>query len=226
MRVLIAEDSTLLRMGMVRLLADEGIEVVAELGEVTDIVRVVRETAPDVAIMDVRMPPTFTDEGIRAARAIQDSCPGTAVLVLSQYVEYAYARELVDNARGGAGYLLKQRVGELEDFLSALGRVARGETFLDSEIYRQFMGGPREKYAAGLLTSRERQVLELVATGLTNCGIKNRLNISERAVEKHVTSILSKLRIPSSGEDHRRVLAVLDYVRGTGRDTVAGAAAE
>ncbi|MEU9144185.1 response regulator transcription factor [Streptomyces sp. NPDC048349] len=221
MRVLIAEDSALLRMGMQRLLEDEGIEVVASLGDVTDVLQVVAACEPDVAIMDVRMPPSFTDEGIRAARDIQQRCPGTAVLVLSQYVEYEYAKDLVRDARGGTGYLLKQRVGSIDDFLTALERVVAGETVLDAEIYKKFVGNPSERRAAELLTNRERQVMELVATGLSNTGIMARLDISERAVEKHVTAILCKLQIPSSGEGNRRVLAVLDYLRGMGRDSVA-----
>jgi DNA-binding NarL/FixJ family response regulator len=214
MRVAIVEDSALLRAGIARLLADEGIEVVASMGDAANIVGVVRRTEPHVVILDVRMPPTYTDEGIRAAIDIQRRCAGTAVLLLSQYVEHTYAEELVRNAQGGTGYLLKQRVGDFDEFLSALRRVARGETVLDSAIFKQFVGSPREKRATDLLTPRERQVLELMATGLTNSGIVNRLEISERAVEKHVTSILGKLRIPNSGENHRRVLAVLEYLRG------------
>ncbi|MEJ8660451.1 MULTISPECIES: response regulator transcription factor [Streptomyces] len=225
MRVALAEDSALLRVGMARLLADEGIEVVASLGDTENILQVIRELAPDVAIMDVRMPPTYTDEGIRAAREVQLVCPSTAVLVLSQYIEHAYAEELLRNAPAGSGYLLKQRVGDFDEFLSALKRVAKGETVLDPEIFKQFVGNPRERRATDLLTSRERQVLELVATGLTNSGIVKRLGISERAVEKHVTSILGKLQIPASGENHRRVLAVLDYLRGMERNREAEAPA-
>ncbi|MFI5979096.1 response regulator [Streptomyces sp. NPDC051452] len=217
MRVAIAEDSALLRAGMARLLADEGIEVVASLSDATGVLEVVRTTRPHVVIMDVRMPPTFTNEGIRAALEIQRLGADTAVLLLSQYVEPTYAEELVRDAPAGTGYLLKQRVGDFEEFLSALHRVARGETVLDSDIFKQFVGSPREKRATELLTPRERQVLELMATGLTNGGIVNRLGISERAVEKHVTSILGKLRIPNTGENHRRVLAVLDYLRGLER---------
>ncbi|MHC5705929.1 response regulator transcription factor [Streptomyces sp. PKU-MA01144] len=217
MRVAIAEDSALLRAGMARLLADEGIEVVASLSDTTGVLEAVQATRPHVVIMDVRMPPTFTDEGIRAALEIQKLCGDTAVLLLSQYVEPTYAEELVRDAPAGTGYLLKQRVGDFEEFLAALHRVRRGETALDSDIFKQFVGSPREKRATELLTPRERQVLELMATGLTNSGILNRLGISERAVEKHVTSILGKLRIPNSGENHRRVLAVLDYLRGMER---------
>ncbi|GAB2724127.1 response regulator transcription factor [Kitasatospora kifunensis] len=217
MRVAIAEDSALLRAGMARLLADEGIEVVASMGDATEILDVVRNLQPHVVILDVRMPPTHTDEGMRAAIEIQQNYPGTAVLLLSQYVEHKYAQELVRNARGGTGYLLKQRVGDFDEFLSALHRVKSGETVLDSDIFKQFVGSPREQRATDLLTPRERQVLELMATGLTNNGIVNRLGISERAVEKHVTAILGKLRIPNSGENHRRVLAVLDYLRGMDR---------
>ncbi|MCA1218508.1 response regulator transcription factor [Streptomyces sp. 8L] len=217
MRVVIAEDSALLRAGMARLLADEGIEVVASLGDTTHVLEVVQHTRPHVVIMDVRMPPTHTDEGIRAALEIQKLGTGAAVLLLSQYVEPTYAEELVRHAPAGTGYLLKQRVGDFEEFLSALHRVRRGETVLDSDIFKQFVGSPREKRATELLTPRERQVLELMATGLTNNGIVNRLRISERAVEKHVTAILSKLRIPNSDETHRRVLAVLNYLRGMER---------
>ncbi|MFE1863384.1 response regulator transcription factor [Streptomyces anandii] len=217
MRVAIAEDSALLRAGMARLLADEGIDVVASLSDATGVLEVVRTTRPHVVIMDVRMPPTFTDEGIRAALEIQKLGTDTAVLLLSQYVEPTYAEELVRDAPTGTGYLLKQRVGNFEEFLAALHRVRCGESVLDSDIFKQFVGSPREKHATELLTPRERQVLELMATGLTNSGIVNRLGISERAVEKHVTSILGKLRIPNSGENHRRVLAVLDYLRGLER---------
>ncbi|WP_330333365.1 response regulator transcription factor [Streptomyces sp. NBC_00536] len=217
MRVAIAEDSALLRAGIARLLADEGIDVVASMGDTTNVLDVVRTTRPHVVILDVRMPPTHTDEGIRAAIEIQRHCEGTAVLLLSQYVEHTYAEELVRNARGGTGYLLKQRVGDFDEFLSALQRVRAGETVLDSDIFKQFVGSPREKRATDLLTPRERQVLELMATGLTNGGIVNRLGISERAVEKHVTAILGKLQIPNTGENHRRVLAVLDYLRGIER---------
>ncbi|MGW2846406.1 response regulator transcription factor [Streptomyces sp. NPDC001108] len=217
MRVAIAEDSALLRAGMTRLLADEGIEVVASLGDATGILEVVRKDRPHVVIMDVRMPPTHTDEGIRAALEIQRLGTGTAVLLLSQYVEPTYAEELVHGAPAGTGYLLKQRVGDFAEFLSALHRVRQGETVLDSDIFKQFVGSPREKHATELLSPRERQVLELMATGLTNSGIVNRLGISERAVEKHVTSILGKLKIANSGENHRRVLAVLNYLRGTDR---------
>ncbi|MER7764263.1 response regulator transcription factor [Streptomyces sp. NPDC097619] len=217
MRVVIAEDSALLRAGIVRLLDDEGIEVAASLGDTVDVLDTVRRTRPDIVILDVRMPPTFTDEGIRAAIEIQRECEGTAVLLLSQYVEHTYAEELVRNARGGVGYLLKQRVGDFDEFLTALHRVRRGEMVLDSDIFRQFVGSPREKRATDLLTPRERQVLELMATGLTNSGIVARLGISERAVEKHVTSILGKLQIPISGENHRRVLAVIEYLRGMER---------
>ncbi|MFJ8329975.1 response regulator transcription factor [Streptomyces sp. NPDC094437] len=217
MRVAIAEDSALLRAGIERLLADEGIDVVASLGDTTEIMEVVRKTRPHVVIMDVRMPPTHTDEGIRAAVEIQRQGTGTAVLLLSQYVEPTYAEELVREAPAGTGYLLKQRVGDFTEFLSALRRVSQGETVLDSDVFKQFVGSPREKRATALLTPRERQVLELMATGLTNSGIVNRLGISERAVEKHVTSILGKLCIANSGENHRRVLAVLNYLRGIER---------
>lgn len=217
MRVVIAEDSALLRAGVVRLLIDEGIEVAAELGDTETIREVVERESPDVVVLDVRMPPTFSDEGFRAALDIQECFPDIGVLLLSQYVEHSYAEELVRNTRSGVGYLLKQRVGDFDEFLSALQRVRRGETVLDSEIYRKFAGSPWERHAAGLLTPRELEVLELMATGLTNGGIVRRLGISERAVEKHVTSILGKLRIPNSGDDHRRVLAVLGYLRGFGR---------
>ncbi|EST38515.1 LuxR family transcriptional regulator [Streptomycetaceae bacterium MP113-05] len=217
MRVAIAEDSALLRAGIARLLADEGIEVVASMGDATNMLEAVRSTRPHVVIMDVRMPPTYTDEGIRAAIEIQRLRTDTAVLLLSQYVEYTYAQELVRDAPAGVGYLLKQRVGDFEEFHSALCRIRGGETVLDSDIFRQFVGSPREKRATELLTPRERQVLELMATGLTNCGIVNRLGISERAVEKHVTSILGKLKIPNSDENNRRVLAVLGYLRGMER---------
>ncbi|WNZ08516.1 response regulator transcription factor [Streptomyces sp. 11x1] len=217
MRVVIAEDSALLRQGVARLLEDRGVEIVAALDDATDILRVVREATPDVVITDVRMPPTYTDEGIRAARQILEHCPGTGVLVLSQYLDTEYARELLHNVDGGVGYLLKERVGDVSDFFAALQRVAAGEIVLDTELYRDILGGRFRRPATDLLTDREHQVLELVAVGLSNSGISGRLGISDRAVEKHVTSILSKLRIPGSPDGNRRVLAVLDYLRARGR---------
>lgn len=217
MRVVIAEDSVLLRLGMARLLEDQGVNVVATLGDASHILDIVRRSGPNVVITHVRMPPTHNDEGIWAARQIMERCPGTGVLVLSQYLVPDYARELLRDATSGIGYLLKQRVSDLGEFLVALDRVAADETVLDNELYRELLVGPARRDTADQLTDRERQVLELVATGLSNAAIRIRLSISERAVEKHVTSILTKLRIPGSPDGNRRVLAVLDYLRGTGR---------
>jgi DNA-binding NarL/FixJ family response regulator len=211
MRVVIAEDAVLLREGLSRLLADEGHEVAASVGDALELVEAVEKERPDVCIVDVRMPPTFTDEGLRGAIEIRSRWPETPVLVLSQYVEERYATELLSNETSGVGYLLKQRVADVRDFLDALERVANGGTALDPEVVAQLLARAR-RHPHEELTPREREVLALMAEGLSNAGIAQRLVITEGAVEKHVTSIFTKLGLEPAGTDHRRVLAVLRYL--------------
>ena len=211
MRVVIAEDGVLLREGLAHLLADEGHQVVASAGDALDLVETVERERPDVCIIDVRMPPTFTDEGLRAAIEIRQRRPETPVLVLSQYVEERYATELLSGETSGGGYLLKQRVADVRDFLDALERVASGGTALDPEVVAQLIARAR-RHPQNELTPREREVLGLMAEGLSNAGIAQRMVITEGAVEKHVTSILTKLGLAPAETDHRRVLAVLRYL--------------
>jgi DNA-binding NarL/FixJ family response regulator len=214
-RVVIAEDGVLLREGLVRLLADEGHEVIASAGDALGLVEAVERERPDVCIVDVRMPPTFTDEGLRGALEIRSRWPGTPVLVLSQYVEERYATELLSGDSTGVGYLLKQRVADVRDFLDALERVAGGGTALDPEVVAQLLARAR-RHPHDELTPREREVLGLMAEGLSNAGIANRLVVTEGAVEKHVTNIFQKLRLEPAETDHRRVLAVLRYLEDRG----------
>jgi DNA-binding NarL/FixJ family response regulator len=211
-KVVIAEDSVLLREGVARLLEDAGFKVVGQCGTATDLMLKVRSYEPDLAIIDIRMPPTHTDEGLRAAQEIRDRHPGTAVLVLSQYVESGYALELLADSAEGVGYLLKDRVSDVEDFTAAVRRVAAGGTALDPEVVSRLVGRRRGTGPLDDLTPREREVLELIAEGRSNQAIADRLVISERAVEKHVTSIFGKLNLHAAAEDHRRVLAVLAYL--------------
>ena len=211
MRVVIAEDGVLLREGLGRLLADEGHEVVGSVEDALGLVEAVERERPDVCVVDVRMPPTFTDEGLRAAIEIRERWPGTPVLVLSQYVEERYATELLSDDSGGVGYLLKQRVADVRDFLDALERVAGGGTALDPEVVAQLLARAR-RHPQDELTPREREVLGLMAEGLSNAGIAGRLVVTEGAVEKHVTSIFAKLGLEPAETDHRRVLAVLQYL--------------
>jgi DNA-binding NarL/FixJ family response regulator len=210
-RVLIAEDGVLLREGLARLLADEGHEVVASVGDALELVEQVERGRPDVCIVDVRMPPTFTDEGLRAAIEVRARWPGLPVLVLSQYVEERYATELLSGEASGVGYLLKQRVADVRDFLDALGRVSQGGTALDPEVVAQLLARAR-RHPHDELTPREREVLALMAEGLSNAGIASRLVVTEGAVEKHVSSIFTKLGLQPAETDHRRVLAVLRYL--------------
>ena len=213
MRVVVAEDSVLLREGIARLLDDAGIEVVGQAGTADELMLKVRSYKPDVAIVDIRMPPTQTDEGLRAAKEIREKHPETAVLVLSQYLEPAYALELLSESAEGVGYLLKDRVADIPEFVAAVKRVGEGGSALDPSVVSQLVGRRRQDDPIDQLTPRERQVLELMAEGLSNVAIAERLVVTERAVEKHVTSIFGKLRLGADSEHHRRVLAVLAYLR-------------
>jgi DNA-binding NarL/FixJ family response regulator len=205
----IAEDLALLRDGLTRLLRDNEIEVVAAVGDGDALVHAVLRERPDIAIVDIRMPPTFRDEGLRAALTLRDRAPETAILIISQYVEGTYARELLADGRGGVGYLLKDRVMDVDAFVEAVRRVAEGGTALDPEVVAHFVGR-KDRLAA--LTPREREVLSLMAEGRSNASIAEALVLTVGAVEKHVASILQKLRLPPSDETHRRVLAVLAYL--------------
>jgi DNA-binding NarL/FixJ family response regulator len=212
MRVIVAEDSVLLREGVVRLLREAGHEVVAQAGDSEELMRKVRAHKPDLAVVDVRMPPTQTDEGLRAAKEIRSELPDCGVLVLSGYVEPTYAQELLADNAAGLGYLLKDRVSDVEDFADAVARVGDGGSALDPEVVSQLMGRSREDDPLEDLTPREREVLGLMAEGRSNAAIAEQLVVTERAVEKHVTSIFSKLGLTASTEDHRRVLAVLRFL--------------
>jgi DNA-binding NarL/FixJ family response regulator len=211
-RVVVADDSTLLREGVVRLLEESELEVVGQAGDAEDLLRKVRAHKPDVAVVDVRMPPTHTDEGLRAAREIRAELPEVGVLVLSQYVEVAYARELLAESAEGVGYLLKDRVADIDALTDAVRRVGAGGSALDPEVVSQMLGRKRVDDPLDELTPREREVLGLMAEGRSNAAIAAELVVTERAVEKHVTGIFSKLGLSTSGEDHRRVLAVLRYL--------------
>ncbi len=213
MRVVVAEDSVLLREGVVRLLAEAGFDVVAQAGDADDLRRRVYAHKPDVAVVDVRMPPDHTDDGLRAALEIRDRQPQTGVLVLSQYVEEGYALDLISQGGGGVGYLLKDRVADVDRFLEAVRRVAVGGSALDPEVVAQLLGRRRRDDPLELLTPREREVLELMAEGRSNLAIADTMVVTERAVEKHVTSIFHKLDLTPTAGDHRRVLAVLAFLQ-------------
>jgi DNA-binding NarL/FixJ family response regulator len=212
-RVVLAEDSVLLREGVARILDEAGFEVVGQAGNADELMLKVRSYSPDVAIVDIRMPPTHTDEGLRAAQEIREKHPTCGVLVLSQYVEAAYAMELLAESAEGVGYLLKDRVSDVNEFADAVRRVGEGGSALDPTIVSQLVGRRRRDDPIDQLTPREREVLGLMAEGRSNSGIAEQLVVTDRAVEKHVTSIFSKLRLPAASEDHRRVLAVLAYLR-------------
>jgi DNA-binding NarL/FixJ family response regulator len=212
-RVVIADDSVLLREGLSRLLEESGFEVAGQAGDAEDLLRKVGAHHPDVAVVDVRMPPTHTDEGLRAAHRIRAEHPGTAVLVLSQYVEEAYALELLSESTERTGYLLKDRVADVDTFTDAVRRVAGGGSALDPEVVALLLGRRRREDPLEALTAREREVLGLMAEGRSNAAIAAALVVTERAVEKHVTSIFSKLDLTPTVDDHRRVLAVLAYMR-------------
>jgi DNA-binding NarL/FixJ family response regulator len=209
----LAEDSLLLREGVARLLEDAGFEVVGQAGSADELLLKVRSYEPDVAIVDIRMPPTHTDEGLRAAQEIRRSYPGVGVLVLSQYVESGYALELLQGSAEGVGYLLKDRVSDVEEFAASVRRVAEGGSARAPEVVSRLVGRRRGEDPLAQLTPRERDVLELMAEGRSNQGIAEKLVVTERAVEKHVTNIFGKLRLGAAPEDHRRVLAVLSYLR-------------
>jgi DNA-binding NarL/FixJ family response regulator len=213
MRIVIADDAVLLREGAARLLEDAGHEVVAQAGDADDLLRKVRAHRPDVAIIDVRMPPDDTDDGLRAALTIKDELPDVGILLLSQYVEDRYLAQLLGRGGQGVGYLLKDRVADVERLTDAVERIAAGGSVLDPEVVSQMLGSRRGEGPLDSLTVREREVLGLMAEGRTNRAIAGQLFVSERAVERHVTSIFGKLDLPAGGEDHRRVLAVLAYLR-------------
>ena len=215
MRVVVADDSVLLREGVVRLLEEAGFEVVAQAGDAEDLLRKVNAHRPDIAIVDVRMPPSHTDEGLRAALTIREQRPETSVLVLSQVVEPSSALELLAGDAAGLGYLLKDRVGDLDRFTDAVQRVADGGSALDPEVVSLLLGRRRREDPLGTLTPREREVLEAMAEGASNAGIAERLVVTERAVEKHVTAIFTKLGLPPDTDSPRRVLAVLRYLEAT-----------
>jgi DNA-binding NarL/FixJ family response regulator len=214
MRVVIAEDSVLLRAGLTRILADAGEEVVATVGAADELMTTVERHQPDLAIIDVRMPPTHTDDGLRAAIAIRARWPQVGILVLSQYVEERYATELLAGETRAIGYLLKDRVADVNEFLAAVRRVGEGGTALDPEVVAQLLARSRRRDPLERLTPREREVLSLMAEGRTNPAIARSLVVTDKAVEKHVSNIFSKLDLPPAEDDHRRVLAVLQWVRG------------
>lgn len=210
---MIAEDLALLRDGLTRLLRDNGFDVVAAVADGDALVTSVLLERPQVAIVDVRLPPTFRDEGVRAALTLRERAPETAVLIVSQYVEHAYASELLADGRGGLGYLLKDRIMDVDDFVAAVQRVGDGGTALDPEVVAQLLSRRRAGSPLDALSPRELEVLGLMAEGRSNTAIASRLVLTVGAVEKHVASILGKLHLPPSSEDHRRVLAVLAYLR-------------
>ena len=213
MRVILADDSVLLREGLARLLEEAGTEVVAAVGDGPSLVRAVQERRPDVAVVDVRMPPTHTDEGLRAAVELRRTVPGTAVVVLSQYVEVAYADELLADGAGGVGYLLKDRVSDVDAFLEALEDVVGGGTVLDAQVVAQLFARRRSDDPVRRLTPRERKVLALIAEGHSNTAIARILVVTPGAVEKHTQHIFAKLGLAPDEDQHRRVLATLAYLR-------------
>jgi DNA-binding NarL/FixJ family response regulator len=213
MRVIVGEDSVLFREGIVRVLDEAGFEVVAQVGDAEELVQEVSAHKPDVAIVDIRMPPTETDDGLRAAIEIRRRMPETGVMVLSQYLEEGYALDLIADTAEGTGYLLKDRVGDVERFADSVRRVGEGGSALDPEVVAHVLGRRRRDDPLAELTEREHEVLTLMAEGRSNQAIAEQLEVSERAVEKHVTRIFGKLRLTPAAEDHRRVLAVLAFLR-------------
>lgn len=211
-RVVIAEDAALFREGLSRLLADHGQEVAAAVPDAQGLLAAVAEHQPDVAVADIRMPPTYTDEGLRAALELRRDYPGTGVIMLSQYIETKYAARLLEGNAAGVGYLLKDRVADVREFVDAVARVAAGGTALDPDVVSQLLRGSRHASGLAALTRREREVLALMAEGRSNAGIASALVVSAGVVEKHVASIFGKLGLPPSEADNRRVLAVLRYL--------------
>jgi DNA-binding NarL/FixJ family response regulator len=212
-RVLIAEDAALLREGLARLLADSGFDVVAKVDDGQGMIDAASALSPDVIIADVRMPPTHTDEGLRAALAVRAKQPNMPIMVFSQYVEAAYASDLFEQGAAGLGYLLKERVADVEEFVEAVRRVAGGGTALDPEVVKQLLGRRRRNDPLETLTPREREVLGLMAEGRSNSAIAANLFVTEKAVEKHTSNIFTKLNLAPAPEDHRRVMAVLKYLK-------------
>jgi len=218
LRVVLADDSVLFREGVARLLTEAGFEVVGQAGTAEELLRLVRELQPSIAIVDIRMPPGHSDEGLRAAEAIRQEGGGrVGVLVLSQYTETAFALRLVNEGRGGVGYLLKDRVGSIEDFSESLRRVSRGGLVIDPDVVAQLVGRRRVRDHLEELTDREREVLGLIAEGRSNVAVGERLFVTQKTVEKHVANIFSKLELLPDLDDHRRVLAVLAYLRADDR---------
>lgn len=215
LRAVLAEDSVILREGLAELLASRGIEVVGTAGDADGLLRLVEEHRPDVAVVDIRMPPTHTDEGLRAALELRRTHPDVGILVFSQHIETRWASELLETGAAGVGYLLKERVAHVTEFVDALGRVARGGTALDPGVVTQFVRSSRRRSVLDRLTPREREVLDLMAEGRSNRAIAERLVVSERAVEKHVGAIFDKLDLPPSDADNRRVRAVVTYLTQT-----------
>jgi DNA-binding NarL/FixJ family response regulator len=211
-RVVIAEDAVMLREGLIRLLADDGIETVATSGDGPGLVANVEEHRPDLAIVDVRMPPSFTDEGLRAALEARQRVPGTPILVFSQYVEERYATDLIGGGADGVGYLLKERVADVAEFLGAVRRVAEGGTVIDPEVIAQLLGRRRRGDRLEALTPREREVLGLMAEGMSNAAVARKLVVTDGAVEKHISNIFLKLGLQHANSTHRRVMAVLAYL--------------
>ena len=215
LRIVLADDSLLLREGIARLLTEAGFEVAAQAGNAGELLRTVRDVCPDVAIIDIRMPPTFTDEGLKAAEAIRaEHGTSIGILVLSQYVETTFALRLVADGAGGMGYLLKDRVDDLDDFADAIRRIARGGSVIDPAVVAQLVGRRRAKVPLDDLSDREREVLGLMAEGRSNQAICDRLYLAPKTVEAHISSIFSKLELLPAPDDHRRVLAVLALLRG------------
>jgi DNA-binding NarL/FixJ family response regulator len=214
LRIVVADDAVLLREGLVRLLVEDGHEVVAAVGDGPALVEAVVAHRPDVSIVDVRMPPTHTDEGLRAAISARERLPGAAILVLSQYVEVSYAADLLADGSGAVGYLLKDRVAKVEAFLDALDRVAGGATVLDPQVVAELLSARHRRDPLAALTARERELLALMAEGHSNSAIAKRLVLSGSAVEKHIGNVFAKLGLPPDDARHRRVLAVLAYLRG------------
>lgn len=213
MRIVIAEDTAILRAGLAELLGVRGHEVVGAVGDGDSLLTAVDEYRPDVAVVDIRMPPTRTDEGLRAALQLRERRPEVGVLLFSQYIETRYATELLADRSAGVGYLLKERVADIDEFVDALDRIAAGGTALDPEVVTQLFGASRRTHSLDALTPREREVLALMAEGRTNAAIADTLVVTGRAVEKHVANIFTKLDLPPSDTDHRRVLAVLRYLQ-------------